>query len=153
MTAVTPFLWFDDDLQDAIAFWAGIFPDTELVEVRTDGAGNVFGGTLRIVGRTFFALNGGPGHPFTDAISLFVDCADQEEVDRYWNALLDGGTPVACGWITDRFGLSWQIVPTRLGELLGDPDPARAKRALDAMMGMVKLDVAALEGAADGPAA
>jgi predicted 3-demethylubiquinone-9 3-methyltransferase (glyoxalase superfamily) len=95
-------------------------------------------------------LNGGPGHPFSDAISLYVDCADQAEVDRYWDALLVGGTPVACGWITDRFGLSWQIVPKRLPELLDDPDPARAKRALDAMMKMIKLDVAALERAADG---
>jgi predicted 3-demethylubiquinone-9 3-methyltransferase (glyoxalase superfamily) len=150
MTEATPFLWFDDDLEDAIAFWSGIFPDTGLVEVSTGPDGRVFSGTLRIVGRTFLALNGGPGHPFTDAVSLFVEVADQTELDRYWDALLDGGTPVACGWIRDRFGLSWQIVPKRLPELLGDPDPARAKRALDAMMTMTKLDVAALEAAADG---
>lgn len=152
MADLTPFLWFDDDLQDAIAFWAGIFPDTELLDSRTDDGGRFFSGTFRLIGRTFFALNGGPGHPHTDAFSLFVECADQAEVDRYWDALAESGTPVACGWITDRYGLSWQIVPKRLPELLGDPDPARAKRALDAMMGMVKLDVAALEAAADGPA-
>ena len=150
MTDVTPFLWFDDDLEDAIAFWSGIFPDTGLVEVNRGGDGSVFGGRLRIAGRTFLALNGGPGHPFTDAISLYVDCADQAEVDRYWTALLDGGTPVACGWITDRFGLSWQIIPRRLQELLADPDPVRAKRAMDAMLGMQKIDVAGLEAAAEG---
>jgi predicted 3-demethylubiquinone-9 3-methyltransferase (glyoxalase superfamily) len=150
MTDVTPFLWFDDDLQDAIEFWAGIFPDTELIDSTTDGAGRVFTGTLRIIGKTFIALNAGPGHPFTDAISLYVDCADQEEVDRYWDALAVDGTPVACGWITDRFGLSWQIVPRRLPELLNDPDRARAGRAMQAMMQMVKIDVAALERAADG---
>lgn len=150
MTDVTPFLWFDDDLEQAVTFWSGIFPDTALIDSTPDGDGHVFGGTLRIAGRTFMALNGGPGHPFTDAISLYVDCADQAEVDRYWDALVDGGTPVACGWVTDRFGLTWQIVPRRLTELLADPDPARAKRALDAMLQMVKLDVAALERAADG---
>lgn len=153
MAQVTPFLWFDDDLQEAIEFWAGIFPDTELVEARTWSDGRVFGGTLRILGRTFLALNGGPGHPFTDAVSLFVECADQAELDRYWAGLLEGGTPIACGWIRDRFGLSWQIVPRRLSELLGDPDPARAKRAADAMLSMTKLDIAALDAAADGPPA
>lgn len=94
----------------------------------------------------------GPGHPLTDAISLFVDCADHAEVDRAWDALLHGGTPVACGWLTDRFGAGRQNVPDRLSELLGDPDPARAERAIDAMIGMVTLDVAALEAAADGRA-
>jgi predicted 3-demethylubiquinone-9 3-methyltransferase (glyoxalase superfamily) len=150
MPEITPFLWFDDDLQDAVAFWAGIFPDTELVASSTGPDGRVFSGTFRLAGRTVLALNGGPGHPHTDAFSLFVDCADQAEVDRYWDALADGGTPVACGWITDRFGVSWQIVPKRLSELLGDPDRARAQRAMAAMLGMVKLDVAALEAAADG---
>ncbi len=150
MAELTPFLWFDDDLQDAIAFWAGIFPDTELVTSSTGPDGRVFSGTFRVMGRTFFALNGGPGHPHTDAFSLFVECTDQAEVDRYWDPLAESGTPVACGWITDRFGISWQIVPKRLQELLGDPDPARAERALAAMMGMVKLDVAALEAAANG---
>lgn len=149
MTDVTPFLWFDDDLQEAAEFWGATFPDTGLVDRQLGPDGRVFGGTLRILGRTFIALNGGPGHPFTDAISLFVDCADQAEVDRYWEALLQGGTPVGCGWITDRFGLSWQIVPARMRALLADPDPARAGRAMAAMMRMVKIDVAALEAAAD----
>jgi predicted 3-demethylubiquinone-9 3-methyltransferase (glyoxalase superfamily) len=150
MTSVTPFLWFDDDLEAAIAFWSGIFPDTKLIDHQSSADGRWFSATFTIVGRSFNGLNGGPGHPFTDALSLYVDCADQEEVDRYWNALLDGGTPTACGWINDRFGLSWQIVPRRLPELLNDPDPARAQRALAAMMKMVKLDVAELERAADG---
>jgi predicted 3-demethylubiquinone-9 3-methyltransferase (glyoxalase superfamily) len=153
MAEVTPFLWFDDRLEEAIRFWSGIFPDTEVLDRRLDGEGRLFGATFRLAGRTFFGLNGGPGHPFTDAISLYVECADQQEVDRYWDGLLDGGTPVACGWITDRFGLSWQIVPRRLPELLGDPDPARAQRAMDAMLRMVKLDIAALERAADGASA
>jgi len=150
VTEATPFLWFDDNLEEAVDFWSRIFPDTGMIDSRVDGGGRVFGGTFRLLGRTFHALNGGPGHPFTDAISLYVDCADQTEIDRYWDALLEGGVPVACGWITDRFGVSWQIVPRRLPELLAHPDPARAKRAFDAMMGMVKLDIAELERAAAG---
>lgn len=150
MTEIVPFLWFDGKLAEAIEFWAGIFPDTGLVSSSAGPDGELFGASFTIAGRLYNGLNGGPGHPFSDAISLYVGCADQAEVDRYWDALLVGGTPVACGWITDRFGLSWQIVPSRLSELLGDPDPGRAKRALDAMMGMVKLDVAGLERAADG---
>jgi predicted 3-demethylubiquinone-9 3-methyltransferase (glyoxalase superfamily) len=123
----------------------------------TDTPGNKEGDVLFIeftlAGQSYQALNGGPHDKFNDAISLSVDCADQAEVDRYWAALTgDGGKPVACGWLKDRFGVSWQIVPRRMLELLADPDPARGKRAMEAMMKMVKLDVAALEAAAAGKA-
>jgi predicted 3-demethylubiquinone-9 3-methyltransferase (glyoxalase superfamily) len=106
---------------------------------------------FEIDGLEYEAFNGGPGHPFTDAISLFVSADTQEEIDELWSRLLEGGgQPVACGWLTDRFGLSWQIVPPTLGELLSDPNPARSSRVLQAMMGMVKLDIAALKAAAEG---
>lgn len=150
MTSITPFLWFDDDLGVAMEFYVSIFPDAKVIDVGHGPDGKVFSGTFALAGQTFFGLNGGPGHPHSDAFSLFVSCADQAEVDHYWDALEVGGTPVACGWITDKFGVSWQIVPTRLHQLLSDPDPARARRALTAMMGMVKLDVAALDAAANG---
>ncbi len=150
MASITPFIWFDDDLEEAIEFYAGVFPGvTTLDENRTPG-GELFYATFTLAGQTFYGMNGGPGHPHTDAFSLFVSCDDQAEVDSYWDALAVDGTPVACGWITDKFGLSWQIVPKRLMELQADPDPARVKRTVDAMMTMVKLDVAGLERAADG---
>jgi predicted 3-demethylubiquinone-9 3-methyltransferase (glyoxalase superfamily) len=101
-------------------------------------------------GQPFLAINGGPEYHFTPAISLVVTCETQEEIDRYWDRLVEGGEPVQCGWLTDRFGLSWQVVPDRLAELLGDPDPARANRAMQAMLQMVKLDIAQLEAAAAG---
>ena len=150
MTTITPFIWFDDDLEQAIDFYGGVFPGVKIVEANRTPAGDLFYATFTVAGQTVYGLNGGPGHPHTDAFSLFVTCADQAEVDRYWDALAVDGTPVACGWITDKFGLSWQIVPKRLMELQADPDPARVKRTVDAMMTMVKLDVAALEAAANG---
>jgi predicted 3-demethylubiquinone-9 3-methyltransferase (glyoxalase superfamily) len=150
MTSITPFVWFDDDLGPAMDFYLSVFPDGKVLSSSSSPDGKLFTGIFTIAGQTVFGLNGGPGHPHTDAFSLYVDCADQAEVDRYWDALAVDGTPVACGWITDKFGLSWQIIPKRLNELLGDPDPARAQRAMAAMMGMVKLDVAALDAAADG---
>ena len=149
MPTVTPFLWFDDDLEQAVDYYAGIFPDVAFTEVHRTDAGAVFYGTFTVAGSTFYAMNGGPGHPLTDAFSIFVACEDQAELDRYWDPLAADGTPVACGWVTDRFGVSWQIVPKRLMELQADPDPARAQRTVDAMMKMVKLDVAELERAAD----
>ena len=97
MAEVTPFLWFDDDLGEAIRFWSGVFPDTALVDSHEDGDGRLFGATFRLAGRTFLGLNGGPGHPFTDAISLYVECADQDEVDRYWDRLSEGGEEGPCG--------------------------------------------------------
>jgi len=150
MPTITPFLWFDDDLEEALDLYTGLFPDARIVEAHRTPDGKLFYGTFTLAGQTFFGMNGGPGHPHTDAFSVFVMCEDQAEVDRYWDALTAEGTPVACGWLTDKFGLSWQIVPKRLMELQADPDSARVKRTVDAMMAMVKLDVAALERAADG---
>ncbi len=150
MPAITPFIWFDDDLEKAIEFYAGVFPDVRILDENRTPNGDLFYATFTVAGQILYGLNGGPGHPHTDAFSLFVTCEDQAEVDRYWDLLAVDGTPVACGWITDKFGLSWQIVPKRLMELQADPDPARVKRTVDAMMTMVKLDVAALERAADG---
>ena len=150
MPTITPFLWFDDDLEAALDFYIEIFPDAKVLDAKRTDSGDLFYGTFTLAGQTFYGMNGGPGHPHTDAFSIFVTCEDQAEVDRYWDALVAGGTPVACGWLTDKFGLSWQIVPRRLMELQADPDPARAKRAVDAMLKMVKLDVAELERAADG---
>ncbi len=148
MTTVTPFLWFDDNAQDAIELYASVFPDVRVVE-RTDGPdGRLFTATVEIAGQRIDVLNAGPGHPFTDAISLFVDCADQAEVDRYWDALTaDGGAPGPCGWLTDRFGLSWQIVPAALGRYLSDPDPEKAQRVMQAMLQMSKIEVADLDAA------
>jgi predicted 3-demethylubiquinone-9 3-methyltransferase (glyoxalase superfamily) len=155
MKKITPFLWFDHDLEEAMAFYASLFEDSAIVEVSRAGdapTDPVFSATFRVAGQEFLAINGGPLFPFTEAFSLFVDCDDQAEVDRLWEVLTDGGEPSRCGWLKDRFGLSWQIVPRRLMELLGDPDPARASRAREAMLGMGKIDVAALEAAATGPA-
>jgi predicted 3-demethylubiquinone-9 3-methyltransferase (glyoxalase superfamily) len=151
-------LWFDGNAEEAANFYAAVFPDSRVDKVSrapadtpAGPAGMVLTVEFTVLGRSFVGINGGPQFPFTEAVSFSVDCADQAEIDRYWTALTaDGGRPVQCGWLADRFGLSWQIVPTRLNELLGDPDPARAKRAMDAMLGMVKLDIAALEAAADG---
>lgn len=150
MNKITPCLWFDDNLQEAMDFYLSVFPDGEITSSNGNG-GQVFTATFRLAGQEFQALNGGPGHPFTDALSLTIDCVDQAEVDYYWDALTAGdGAEVQCGWLVDPFGLSWQVVPRRLVELLGDPDPERAQRAIQAMLGMVKIDVAELERAANG---
>lgn len=151
-------LWFDGNAEEAAKFYASVFPDSRVDKVTraasdtpSGPAGMVLVVEFTVLGRNLVAINGGPQFPFTEAVSFSVDCEDQAEVDRYWNALTaDGGKPVQCGWLRDKFGLSWQIVPKQLQQLLGDPDPARAKRAMDAMLGMVKLDIAALEAAADG---
>jgi predicted 3-demethylubiquinone-9 3-methyltransferase (glyoxalase superfamily) len=153
---ITPFLWFDDNADEAVDFYISLFPDSRRVsstERGPDVPGGEEGTTLvvdfELGGAPFMALNGGPEHPFTPAISFVVSCADQEEVDFYWERLLEGGgTPVACGWLTDRFGVSWQVVPKRLSELMADPDPERARRVTQAMLKMVKLEVAELEAAA-----
>lgn len=153
---ITPCLWFEGNAEEAVRFYTSVFPDSSIDNVhraKADTPGNKEGEVLFIkftlAGQRYQALNGGPHHKFNDAISLSVDCADQAEVDRYWTALTaDGGSPVQCGWLKDKYGLSWQIVPRRLTELLSDPDPAKAKRVMQAMLEMVKLDVAALEAAA-----
>lgn len=153
---ITPCLWFERNAEEAVRFYTSVFPDSSIENVhraKADTPGNKEGEVLFIefalAGQRYQAINGGPHEKFNDAISLSVDCADQAEVDRYWEALTaDGGRPVQCGWLKDKYGLSWQIVPRRLTEFLSDPDPAKAKRVMQAMMKMVKLDVAALEAAA-----
>jgi predicted 3-demethylubiquinone-9 3-methyltransferase (glyoxalase superfamily) len=156
MKAINPFLWFDTEAHEAAELYTSLFPDSRIVEVTRWGAnspgpeGTPMTVTFDLRGTRFVAMNGGPGHPFTDAVSFSVTCETQEEVDHYWSVLTDGGREVACGWLVDRYGLSWQIVPEALPRLLTDPDPARAQRALRAMMDMVKLDINELERAADG---
>lgn len=149
---ITPFLWFNDNAEEAAAFYLSVFPNSKLTDVARMGEG---GPALTVAftldGEDFVGLNGGPGHAFTEAVSFVVDCETQEEVDHYWEALTaDGGQPGDCGWLKDRFGLSWQVVPRRLPELLTDPDPTRAQRAMQAMMQMHKIDIAVLEAAANG---
>ena len=154
---ITPFLWFDDNLDDALRFYAEVFPGTVVHEVSRYGPGapgpegTVMTATFEIAGQRLMGLNGGPDFPFTDAISLFVSVETQDEVDRLWSALTaDGGRESQCGWLKDRFGLSWQIVPTALFSLIGSADPAAAGRAMQAMLQMRKLDISALQAAHDG---
>jgi predicted 3-demethylubiquinone-9 3-methyltransferase (glyoxalase superfamily) len=154
---ITPFLWFDGDLEQVLDFYASVFEQVQIGEVsRTaDGApgaaGTVMSASFELEGQAFIALNGGPGHGFTDAVSFFVRADTQAEIDRLWDRLTeDGGEPGQCGWLKDRFGLSWQVIPTTLTDLLSDPDPGRAGRAMAAMLQMRKIDIAALQAAADG---
>ncbi len=149
---ITPFLWFNDNAEEAATFYVSVFPNSKLTDVARMGEG---GPALTVVftldGEDFVGLNGGPVHAFTEAVSFVIDCETQAEVDRYWETLTaDGGQPGDCGWLKDRFGLSWQVVPRRLPELLTDPDPARAQRAMQAMMQMHKIDIAAIEAARKG---
>jgi len=154
---ITPFLWFDTKAEDAASFYVSLFDDSEVVDVARypegvpgRNAGDAMTVNFRLAGQGFIALNGGPEFSFTEAISLYVRCTDQEEVDRLWDRLIDdGGEPSQCGWLKDRFGLSWQIIPERLSELLGDDDPARANAAMQAMLQMQKIEVKALEDAAN----
>jgi predicted 3-demethylubiquinone-9 3-methyltransferase (glyoxalase superfamily) len=151
MQKIVPFLWFDSQAEEAMNYYASVFPDSEVVSVMRGPDGKVLTGTVRLAGQEFMALNGGPQFKFTEAVSLFVRCETQAEVDRLWATLTaDGGEESQCGWLKDKYGLSWQIIPNRLGELLGDPDPERAGRAMQAMLGMRKIDVAGLEKAAAG---
>lgn len=151
MPAITPCLWFDDNLEEAAAFYTGIFPNSSVGHLARLPNGDALAGEFALDGLTFQGINGGPMHAhFTEAVSFSISCADQAEVDHYWDSLLDGGTASMCGWLKDRFGLSWQIVPRRLLELLSDPDPARAQAAQAAMLGMQKIVVADLEAAAEG---
>jgi predicted 3-demethylubiquinone-9 3-methyltransferase (glyoxalase superfamily) len=154
---ITPFLWFDTNAEEAVLFYVSIFPDSSVTSVsRYTGAGPGPEGEVMtmgfvLAGMPLTALNGGPHYKFTPAVSFVVHCDDQEEVDRYWDALLaGGGQPVQCGWLTDRFGLSWQVVPDRMMTLLQDPDRAKAQRVVAAMMKMVKLDLNELQRAYDG---
>lgn len=152
---ITTFLWFDQNAEEAVRLYTSIFPDSRILEVSRYGdagpgpKGGVMAMSFELAGQRFFALNGGPHFKFTEAISLYVECETQDEIDGYWNRLIaDGGAPSQCGWLKDRFGLSWQIVPKVLPGLLGDHDPARASRTMTAMLGMQKLDIAALTAAA-----
>jgi predicted 3-demethylubiquinone-9 3-methyltransferase (glyoxalase superfamily) len=142
-------LWFDGNGLEAAEFYVSLFPDSKVDGVSPGPDGSPLMVNFTLMGRPFQALNGGPQFQFTQAVSLAVPCDGQAEVDRYWAELTEGGEESMCGWLKDRFGLSWQIVPIELGEILGDPDPGRAARATEAMMQMRKLDVPALRAAAD----
>jgi predicted 3-demethylubiquinone-9 3-methyltransferase (glyoxalase superfamily) len=154
MQKITPFLWYAKEAEEAAKFYASIFPDSRIARVTALPSESPSGppGSVKIVefvlfGQSFTAMSAGPLDPFNHAVSFVVNCDNQAELDRYWNALLEGGSAEQCGWLKDRFGLSWQIVPTVLGRMMADPDRTRAKRASDAMMKMVKIDIAALEAA------
>ena len=151
MQTITPFLWFDNNLEEALAFYTAIFKDSEILNFNRAGPdGPVFTATFRLNGQTFMALNGGPMYRFTEALSLFVSVETQAEVDHLWDSLSAGGELQQCGWLKDKFGLSWQIVPTALGELMGDPDPAKSQRVMQAMLKMVKIDIQGLRDAHAG---
>ncbi|MHB8439681.1 MAG: VOC family protein [Acidimicrobiales bacterium] len=155
MAKITPFLWFDDQAEEAVDFYVSVFPNSRIVQVARHGeagpgpAGSVMTIHFELDGNGFIALNGGPAHyGFDESISFVIDCAGNDEVDRYWDALTEGGEEIACGWLRDRYGVRWQVVPSELPAVLGDPDPGRAQRAMAAMMTMKKLDIAAMKAAA-----
>ncbi len=151
MSKVTPFLMFNDQLDAAMAFYTAMFPDSEIKNVARNGKdGPVTSAEFVVGGQSFMGYNGGPYFKFSEGLSLFVDCKDQRAVDEYWNKFVSAGaTPLQCGWITDQFGVTWQIVPRRFMELIGDKNPKKVQGVMEAMMKMVKLDVAALEKAYD----
>lgn len=153
MPKINPFLWFDTQAEEAANFYVSIFNNSKIVNIHRYGQAGPGpkGGAMSVVfqldGREFIALNGGPVFKFTEAISLFVHCKTQEEVDTYWARLLEGGEESRCGWLKDKYGLSWQIIPTLLSEMLSDADPKKAKRVMEAMLKMKKIDVAELKRA------
>jgi predicted 3-demethylubiquinone-9 3-methyltransferase (glyoxalase superfamily) len=145
MPTITPFLWFDGQAQEAMTFYTSIFKDSKVI------SSNPMSVQFELLGQRFIGLNAGPHHKFNPAVSFFVEVETQAEIDNYWNKLLDGGgRPDQCGWLQDKFGLSWQVIPKALPQLLSDPDPAKAKRALDAMLKMSKIDLAELKRAHAG---
>lgn len=151
MQKIKTFLTYVDKAEEAARFYVTLFPNSRIVDIMPDMDGGVLVVNFQLAGQDYIALNGGPDFQFSQAMSLFVTCENQAEVDDLWAKLTaDGGEEVACGWLRDRFGVSWQITPRRMMELLSDPDPDRVRRAFTAMMDMVKLDIAALERAADG---
>jgi predicted 3-demethylubiquinone-9 3-methyltransferase (glyoxalase superfamily) len=153
MTTVTPFLWFNDNAGDAIERYQKVFPDTEIVDENYMPDGKLFIATIRLQGQELVLMNGGPFHKLTEAFSLSVGVETQQEVDEISDALIEGGGVQGnCGWLIDAFGLSWQVVPSLLGKLLGDPDPEKAGRAQAAMMQMMRLDMQGLQDAYDGKA-
>lgn len=153
MQKITPFLWFDNDLEEAMNLYSSIFKNAKIVDVTRYGdagpgpKGTVMTATFELEGQRFMGLNGGPHFKFTEAVSFFVSCETQREVDELWAKLSAGGAEGQCGWLKDRFGLSWQIVPTALGEMLRDRDPARAQRVMQAMLQMKKIDIQGLKRA------
>jgi len=153
---ITPFLWFDDNADEAINFYLSIFKDSRLLDTKRYGEagpgpkGTIMTATFELNGQQFIALNGGPRFKFTEAVSFVVKSETQEEIDYYWDKLLEGGEAQQCGWLKDKFGLSWQIVPAQLSELFGGDDPQRAGRVMQAMMQMVKFDIATLKEAYNG---
>ena len=150
MPTLTTCLWFDDQGLDAAEFYVSVFPNSEITDVNRIGEEQqVLTVNWTLDGAPFMAINGGPLFPHSEAFSVFLSCKDQAEADHYWDVLVDGGEPSQCGWLKDRFGISWQVVPAGLGELLGDPVPARAAAAHAAMMTMSRLDLAAMRAAAD----
>lgn len=157
MPVIRTSLWFDTQALDAAEYYVSVFPNSKITEVSRWGAENPErdGSPLEVLfeldGRQFSAINGGPDFTLNEAMSIQIYCADQAEVDYYWNALREGGREVQCGWLADRYGLSWQVIPQRMSQLMTDPDPDRVHRVKQAMYTMVKLDIAALEAAAGGP--
>lgn len=156
MQKITPFLWFDGKAEEAMNFYTSIFADSKIESVTRYGEGGpgpkgaVMSGTFQLNGQTFMALNGGPQFTFSPAVSFFVNCETQEEIDELWEKLSEGGEPGRCGWLTDKFGLSWQIIPKILGELLQDKDAEKSARVMQAMLQMDKLDIEALKRAYEG---
>jgi predicted 3-demethylubiquinone-9 3-methyltransferase (glyoxalase superfamily) len=156
MPPITPNLWFDTQGLEAAEFYVSIFPNSEIVDVTYYGeagpgpAGSVLTVDFRLDGQLYTAINGGPHFTFDEAISLLIGCEDQTEIDYYWDALSAGGEQGQCGWLKDRYGLSWQVCPTGWALVLNDPDPQRSERAMRAMLGMTRIDIAALRAAADG---
>jgi predicted 3-demethylubiquinone-9 3-methyltransferase (glyoxalase superfamily) len=155
MSKIVPFLWFDGKAEEAMNFYASIFKNSKIGNVTRYGKGGpgpegtVMSATFQLEGQDFYALNGGPHYSFTPAISFFVNCETQQEVDELWEKLSEGGQIQQCGWLQDKYGLSWQIIPTILGKLLGDKDPAKAQRVMQAMLQMKKIDIARLKQAYD----
>ena len=151
MSKITPFLWFDSELEEALELYGRVFPEVKVLNRVNGPDGNLFWGEFEIAGSPFKAMNAGPSHPFTEAVSFWIDCEDQAEVDHYWDALTaDGGREDQCGWLKDKFGVSWQVIPRRLTELMSDPDQEAAGRATQAMLQMRKIVVADLESAFRG---
>jgi predicted 3-demethylubiquinone-9 3-methyltransferase (glyoxalase superfamily) len=153
MQKITPFLWFDGKAEEAMNFYVAIFKNSKVGQVSRYGdagpgpKGSVMSATFQLEGQDFMALNGGPMFAFTPAISFFVSCETQQEVDDLWNKLCEGGEPNRCGWLRDKFGVSWQIIPNSLGKMLGDKDPEKSKRVMQAMLQMAKIDIAKLKEA------
>jgi predicted 3-demethylubiquinone-9 3-methyltransferase (glyoxalase superfamily) len=155
MQKIAPFLWFDNQAEEAMNFYVSIFKNSKVLNITRYGEdgpgpkGTVMSATFQLEGQTFYALNGGPLFSFTPAISLFVNCETQQEVDELWEKLSTGGKKERCGWLKDKYGLSWQIIPTVLGEMLGDKDPQKARRVMQAMMQMDKIEIKGLKHAYD----